>query len=136
MDEAKADGAAFRISGPAGAAAPARARARLEERIARGVLSEREIERVTNARLLTLDSGGGVSEAFRRCCTAFEADRPAPITSHRPVVGPVIVAVKKLVRRALRFQHEAALARQSEFNRNLLLVLRDLLERTERRREP
>jgi hypothetical protein len=42
------------------------------------------------------------------------------------------VAVKRLVHRLLRFQTEAQLSRQRDFNWNLLLVLRELLERERR----
>ena len=50
------------------------------------------------------------------------------------MVGAAIVAVKRLVRRMLRFQTEAQLSRQRDFNWNLLLLLREILERGERPR--
>ena len=45
------------------------------------------------------------------------------------MIGPVLVAVKRAVRRVLRYQTEVQLSRQRDFNWNLLLVLRELLER-------
>jgi hypothetical protein len=108
--------------------------ARLRSRLESGAVTAAEIERLRGAALRTFADGAS-SEAFRQCCIAWDVERPAPITSHRPIVGPFIVAAKKLVRRALHFQNQAFLARQREFNWNLLLVLRDLLDRDRRGRE-
>lgn len=122
-------------SGFAGAEAlAAEARARLERRLADGSITEIELERVSALVARTFAGRGAASEAFRRCCIAWEVDRDREIRSHRPVVGAAIVAVKRLVARALRFQTQDALAQQREFNRNLLVVLADLVERVERDR--
>jgi hypothetical protein len=104
-------------------------RERLQARVASGLLTPDEIERVTSARVRLLPVGGELSEAFRRCCIAWEVDRPERLTSHRPLVGPLLVLAKRAVRRLLRFQNQAAIARQQEFNRNLLVVLGEVLER-------
>ena len=106
--------------------------ARLAERKARGILDPEEIARVSQMKLRTFRGEGIASEAFRQCCLAWEADRPAPLTSHRPILGKVIIAVKKALRWSLRFLNEPFLARQRDFNWNLLVVLRNLLERIER----
>ncbi len=118
---------------PGGEQVAERVRERVRDRLARGVLDPREIERVTAAPVRTFAGGdSAASEFFRRCCVTWEVDRPAPITSHRKFVGPILVAVKNLTRRALRFQNEVPLSRQRDFNWNLLLVLRELLEARER----
>jgi hypothetical protein len=122
----------FRINGEKGGAAFARVRARLADRVAGGILDPQEVERVSATRLHTFAGDETASEIFRRCCVTWEVDRAAPITSHRPLIGPLLVAVKRMVRRALRFQTEAQLSRQRDFNWNLLLVLRELLERERR----
>jgi hypothetical protein len=122
----------FRISGEKGGEAWARVQSRLADRVARGILRRDEIERVSRATLHTFDGGDAASEIFRRCCVTWEVDRVAPITSHRRYVGPVLVAVKRGLRRLLRFQTEPHLSRQRDFNWNLLLVLRELLERERR----
>jgi len=119
----------FRIAGAAGKKAAESVRERLADRFARGILDREEVERVSALRLHTFDGDESASEIFRRCCVTWEVDRAVPITSHRPVIGPVLVALKRAVRRALRFQTEAQLSRQRDFNWNLLLVLRELLER-------
>ena len=123
----------FRITGKAGRAAVDRVKARLADRLARGILDPAEVERVSTMKLRTFDGDEAASEIFRRCCVTWDVDRAAPITSHRRVVGPLLVALKGIVRRMLRFQTEGQLNRQREFNWNLLLVLRELLERDRRR---
>jgi hypothetical protein len=122
----------FRIAGEIGLEAEEMVRTRLAERYERGVIDRDEVARVTAMRLHTFDGDEVASEIFRRCCVTWEVDREAPITSHRPIIGPVLVTVKRLVRRLLRFLTEAQLSRQRDFNWNLLLVLRELLERERR----
>jgi hypothetical protein len=114
---------------PGGEEVARRVRERVADRLARGIFDAQEIDRVESAPLRTFAGDDeAASEFFRRCCVTWEVDQPGPITSHRPIVGPVLVAVKRLVRRALRFQTEVPLSRQRDFNWNLLLVLRELLE--------
>ena len=119
----------FRIAGEQGRQALERVRARLADRMARGILEREEVERVSARRLHTFAGDEAATEIFRRCCVTWEVDRAPPITSHRSVIGPVLVAVKRAVRRVLRYQTEVQLSRQRDFNWNLLLVLRELLER-------
>ena len=83
--------------------------------------------------LRTFTGDDAASEIFRRCCVTWEVDRLPALSSHRPLVGPLLVAVKRVARRLLRFQTEAQFSRQRDFNWNLLLVLRELLERDGRR---
>ena len=122
----------FRITGEKGAGAWARVQERLADRRARGILQSDEVERVSHASLQVFDGADAASEIFRRCCVTWEVDRLAPITSHRSMIGPVLVTVKRVVRRLLRFQLEPHLSRQRDFNWNLLLLLRELLERERR----
>jgi hypothetical protein len=128
----KASASSFRIVGEIGREAEEIVRARLAQRYARGVIDQDEVARVTAMRLHTFEGNEAASEVFRRCCVTWQVDREVPITSHRPVVGPLLVAVKRFVRRLMRFQTEAQLSRQRDFNWNLLLVLRELLERERR----
>jgi hypothetical protein len=106
---------------------------RLAERMAHGIVAASEIERVTSAELMRFDLGDGLSDAFRRCCADWETDRPVPITSHRPWLGVLLVGAKKALARVLRYQNEPFLRRQREFNRHLLLLLRELVRRTDGR---
>jgi hypothetical protein len=123
----------FRIAGEIGGAVAETVRARLAERLARGILDPDEIARVSTMPLRTFAGDDRASEVFRRCCVTWEVDRVPALTSHRPLVGPLLVAVKRVARRLLRFQTEAQFSRQRDFNWNLLLVLRELLERDGRR---
>jgi hypothetical protein len=122
----------FRIRGPEGQRVAELVRTRLAERRARGVFDEGEIERVASTGLHTFDGDDTTAEIFRRCCVTWEVDRPPKLTSHRAGIGVAIVAVKRVVRRLLRFQTEAQLSRQRDFNWNLLLLLREMLERDRR----
>jgi len=127
-----APGSTFRIAGEIGLEAEETVRKRLAERYERAVIDRDEVARVAAMRLHTFEGSEAASEIFRRCCVTWEVDRETTITSHRPVIGPVLVAVKRLARRLLRFLTEAQLSRQRDFNWNLLLVLRELLERERR----
>lgn len=118
----------FRIAGPAGDGIAERVAARLADRQARGILDRGEIERVSRLRLRTFGGDAATCEFFRRCCVTWEVDRVPPDRSHRPLIGAALVAAKRVLRRALRFQNEAQFSRQRDFNWNLLLVLRELLE--------
>jgi hypothetical protein len=122
----------FQIAGEIGREAEQTVHIRLAERYARGVIDPDEVARVAALRLHTFAGDEAASEIFRRCCVTWQVDRELPITSHRPVVGVLFVSVKRLARRLLRFLTEAQLSRQRDFNWNLLLVLRELLERERR----
>jgi hypothetical protein len=131
MDEPS--GPCFRIRGEIGRAVAEAVRARLADRLARGILDHEEIARVSAMPLRTFAGDDASSEIFRRCCVTWEVDRVPPLTSHRPLIGPLLVALKRVARRLLRFQTEVQFSRQRDFNWNLLLVLRELLERDRRR---
>ncbi len=66
-------------------------------------------------------------EAYRRMLRLWNVAEQPPIASHRRVVGPVIVRVKRLVRRALAFELEPTLERQARFNHAALALVRFLL---------
>ena len=124
----------FRIHGPEGERAAAVVRDRAADRRARGIVDDAEVERIATAALHTFDGDDATAEIFRRCCVTWEVDREPKLTSHRAGIGVAIVAAKRLVRRLLRFQTEAQLSRQRDFNWNLLLLLREMLERDRRTR--
>jgi len=123
------DDPTFRIAGSAGAGAVESVRARVADRLARGIYDAEEIARVKAASLHTFTGDDTTAEIFRRCCVTWEVDRPPKITSHRAWIGAPLVAMKRVVRRLLRFQTEAQLSRQRDFNWNLLLLLREILEK-------
>jgi hypothetical protein len=49
--------------------------------------------------------------------------------SHRPVIGPLVVLVKKVAYKLGQWYHQAVLRQQNEVNRAVSLALRDLFER-------
>jgi hypothetical protein len=118
----------FRIAGEAGRRVAERVRSRLADRFERGVLDRDEVARITAERLHTFVGDEATSEFFRRCCVTWEVDRVPPIGSHRRVIGGLLVGLKTVVQRLLRFLTEKQLSRQRDFNWNLLLVLREILE--------
>jgi hypothetical protein len=129
MAEADRAGGWLRVPAGVGEDLEERIRARIADRFARGILTAEEVERVARARVVLFEPGDPASEAFRRCCTVWDLGRPAPVVSHRRGIGPLIVAAKRVVARMLRFQIEPLVVRQSEFNRNLLALLREILRR-------
>lgn len=66
-------------------------------------------------------------EAYRRMLRLWNVAEQPPIASHRRVVGPVIVRVKRLARRAMAFELEPMLERQASFNHAALALVRFLL---------
>ena len=65
----------FRIAGEQGRQALERVRARLADRMARGILEREEVERVSARRLHTFAGDEAATEIFRRCCVTWEVDR-------------------------------------------------------------
>lgn len=66
-------------------------------------------------------------ECLRRLCHIYSADiRPQPPTSHRPVVGPLIVLAKKMIQPIVRAVFGPALRNQREFNAGVISLLTDL----------
>src|SRR5262249_31059303 len=90
-----APGSTFPIAGQIGLEAEETVRKRLAERYERAVIDRDEVARVAAMRLHTFEGSEAASEIFRRCCVTWEVDRETTITSHRPVIGPVLVAVKR-----------------------------------------
>lgn len=66
-------------------------------------------------------------DAYRRMLRLWNVAEHPPITSHRRIVGPLVVRAKRLVRRALAFELEPMLERQASFNHAALALVRFLL---------
>lgn len=76
-------------------------------------------------------------EMLRSLCQIYSAGiRAAKITSHRPVIGPFIVFVKKILFRSVAALLGPSFERQREFNAGVIRLLGDLCnedrERTSR----
>jgi hypothetical protein len=66
-------------------------------------------------------------EMLRSLCQIYSAGiKAAKITSHRPVIGPVIVFVKKILFRSVAALLGPSFERQREFNAGVIRLLGDL----------
>jgi hypothetical protein len=66
-------------------------------------------------------------EMLRSLCQIYSAGiRAANITSHRPVIGPLIVFVKKILFRSVAALLGPSFERQREFNAGVIRLLGDL----------
>lgn len=69
----------------------------------------------------------GTLEKLRRLCEVWEVQFKTPkITSHRPIIGPVIVFAKKLIFPLLQVFLKEPFAQQRKFNAEVLSLLADL----------
>lgn len=76
-------------------------------------------------------------EMLRSLCQIYSAGiRAGKITSHRPVIGPIIVFIKKILFRSVAALLGPSFERQREFNAGVIRLLGDLCnedrERTSR----
>lgn len=84
--------------------------------------------------ILTPDGEGDMDIARLRHRATIHVEQPSG--SARPVIGPAIVAVKRVVRRGLRFYLKPPFEQQTTFNHNVLdLFERARLENERLRRE-
>jgi hypothetical protein len=66
-------------------------------------------------------------EKLRRLCQLWEVDiRLGEITSHRKIIGPVIVAVKKVMFPIIRFMLKDLIREQRDFNSAAIRLFADL----------
>jgi hypothetical protein len=66
-------------------------------------------------------------EMLRRLCQLYSADvRPLPPTSHRRIVGPVIVLAKRILQPVVQGLLGQFLKNQSDFNATTISLLTDL----------
>lgn len=71
-----------------------------------------------------LDISDLLLERLRLNCQLFDVElRPREITSHRKFVGPVIVAVKKLIFPVIKFFLKDFIRQQKDFNASLIATL-------------
>lgn len=89
----------------------------------RPVLSERLL--VTADRL----------EKLRAMCQSWDIDfRPSQISSHRPFVGPIIVAFKKAIQPILKALLKDTITQQRNFNASVITAVTDLSNEVEKLR--
>lgn len=107
------------------------AAARVESFLEAGEGADQRLAAVDAYRLrIPLEQGPedeALFDAYRRMLRLWNVAEQPPIASHRRVVGPVIVRLKRLVRRAMAFELEPMLERQASFNHAALALVRFLL---------
>ncbi len=120
----------------------ARAKERVDGRLAAGVYTRDQVERVSGLALVLKekrDFGIDVDEGVAWLHANWDPTRSVEITSHRPLVGKVVVPAKKLMWRLLRPLAKLMLLKQTEFNGHathlLTVALNDLRDRMDDRVE-
>jgi hypothetical protein len=98
---------------------------RVRSRIQAGEYSEKDVQYMERHRLPLLqghlEAEAEVLEGLRQMAQASDVRlTPPQISSHRPVIGPVIVGVKKVLFRVLEVLLRDQLRRQRDFNARTL----------------
>ena len=91
---------------------------------------ERNIQKRTLALIQEgLSPSGKELDLLRQLCLLYHVDLiPPNITSHRPVIGPVIVFAKKLVYRMFRPLLANTLNKQRNFNAGVVYLMAEILK--------
>lgn len=117
----------------------------LEQRVAARLVAKEfradEIEYIKNADFFPIRGTLCVSEAelntLRRLCQAWEIElRPGKITSHRPLIGPLIVAAKKLVFPLIQVFLKDLVKQQKDFNSSSIALMGSLLSERDKSSSP
>ena len=102
----------------------------LDAKIHSGQVSLDEIRRVEKLTFLSpgrLDTSPEALDKLRRLCQLWDVDlRCSGITSHRALIGPFIVAAKKIFYPMLRVFLKDTLQQQRDFNAAAVSLLADL----------
>lgn len=101
---------------------------RVASRIAAGKFRAADIEYIRRLSMPAVKGSLQLSdvqlEKLRRICQLAEVDLvPARITSHRPLIGPVIVAAKRVLFSILKVLLKDTLRKQRDFNAAVIAFL-------------
>lgn len=109
-------------------------------RIKAGAFSEQDVKNIQN-RILELipkdlDLPPNQLEKLRRLCQLWEVDiRSAQISSHRKVIGPAIVAFKKMLFPLIRFVLKDFIREQRDFNAQVISFVAELANESQRKKD-
>ena len=108
-------------------------------RIAGGKLKQEEVEYVSRLPLRYINDQrrlkGEMLNLIRTLCRTYDTDLfVGEISSHRKIIGPIIVKVKKLIFPVLRFFLKEYVRRQKEFNAATIAAILELAGREGRER--
>jgi len=97
-------------------------------RVAAGKFRENDVEYIRAMKLPVVEGALQVSdrqlEKLRRLCQLAEVDLiPARISSHRPLIGPVIVGVKRVLFSVLKVLFKDTFRKQRDFNAAVISYL-------------
>lgn len=124
----------FTIAGEKDGALAEKIERRVAEKIAKGHFSPEFIRAVATMQPGMPHGGLAVSEedleGLRSLCSLYEVElRPTKITSHRRLVGPIIVGAKRLIYPILRAFLGDTLRQQRDFNAQVVTMLMDICRR-------
>jgi hypothetical protein len=103
--------------------------AKIKERLAHGEFTEQDMRIVADLGkrkdALRLNLSDAKLERIRRLCQLWDIELRPPhqITSHRRIVGPLIVGLKKLVYPILRVLLKDLIRQQRDFNGSVIAYL-------------
>ena len=124
------EGSWIRIEGADQPELAGRLKARLDRKVRADEVNLDEIRRVEKLTFLPagkIELGGESLDKLRRLCQLWDIDlRCQGISSHRPLIGPLIVAIKKLLYPVLKVFLKDTLQQQRDFNAAAVSLLADL----------
>lgn len=105
-------------------------RRRVLEKTEKGIYNREEIENVSERRLdIFLDvEENSTFRPLHYLYGNWDVTREFQITSHRAFIGPFIVAIKKFIRFLVRLYTKTIFKKQSEFNRDSILLSREIIK--------
>ena len=104
---------------------------RLAQRISQGQFKSEDVENIAKRRL-TLVHGDLLTnssrlEKLRLLCQLFDVDlKLGRVTSHRPLIGPVIVLAKRMLFPLAKVMFKESFKQQRDFNAAVIALLADL----------
>lgn len=101
---------------------------RVRAKISSGEFKDENVSYIRDVNLQAIEGSASLSddtlERLRRMCQVWDADlRPFTITSHRKVIGPVIVGAKKLLFPLFKGFFKDFISQQKSFNAEVLSYL-------------
>lgn len=105
--------------------------------ISSGKYSERDISYLSSLNRPVLNERLMVTadrlEKLRTMCQSWDIDfRPAQISSHRPIIGPIIVAAKRAIQPVLKALLKDTITQQRNFNASVITAVTDLSNEVEK----
>ncbi len=83
-------------------------------------------EKLPNAHRLELFDDGPLMESLHEANASYDKNLPGEVASERPVIGPVIKFIRRLVRKLIRWYVDPAIDRQRKFNADLTRTLNEI----------